>query len=80
VALGIPLGLAPGTTLRLRGAGGVSTEPGGSAGDLYVTIEGYEESPGLLAPAAPLALPRVSALLPAALVVAALVAMWLLAR
>ena len=80
LALGIPPGLAAGTTLRLRGAGGVCSEPGGSAGDLYVTIEGFEESLGLLAPAARVALPGVSALLPAALVVAALLAVWLLLR
>lgn len=47
VALGIPPTLAPGTTLRLRGAGGVSGAHGASAGDLYITIEGFESSPAL---------------------------------
>ncbi|MCA9575749.1 MAG: DnaJ C-terminal domain-containing protein [Polyangiales bacterium] len=46
IALGIPPGLAPGTTLRLRGAGGLSGE-GGAAGDLYITIEGFEPRDGL---------------------------------
>ena len=47
IALGIPPGLSPGTTLRLRGAGGVPTEAGGVAGDLYITVEGFESPSGL---------------------------------